>query len=375
MSDRSPNHTAESGEPDRAASVIKLPTYAKLAQVIVGLIGLFFILYIGRQILIPLTFAVVISILLNPIVNYLHSKGLNRVLAIAITLLGVAIIAGGVGFFIGAQISHFTDTLPQFKEKFTVLQKDATHWMSETFGIGKPKIQAWIDDAKKSVGSSGMIGKTLSALTGIFVVVILPVYIFLILYYKERILNFIEQLFQKGKKDLVDEVLKETKSLIQSYLVGLSIEAAIVATMNSTALLIIGVQYAVLLGIVGALLNLIPYLGGLIAIALPVLVSLATGSASDAIWVIVSYAVVQFIDNHYLVPKIVASKVRLNALVSIIVVLIGNALWGVAGMFLSIPITAILKVVFDRIESMQPLGYLLGDEEKVGLIRRKRTNK
>jgi predicted PurR-regulated permease PerM len=343
----------------------KFPTYAKLALIIVGLIGFFYILYVGQEILIPITFAVIIGILLNPVVNYLVRKGINRVVAIVVSLLGITIIAAGIGFFIGSQLSHFSDTFPQFKEKFGVLQKDAIDWVSQTLNISKPKIQTWIYDAKKALSSSSMIGKTLGALSGLLVVIILPVYTFLILFYKSRILEFIERLFKRGEQWVVDEVLKETKGLIQSYLIGLSIEAVVVAVLNSVALLVIGVQYAVLLGIIGALLNLIPYLGGIIAITLPMLVALATGSPIDALWVFIAYLVVQFLDNNFLVPKIVASKVKLNALISIIIVLVGNAIWGIPGMFLSIPLAAILKVIFDRIESLKPFGYMLGDDEPI----------
>jgi predicted PurR-regulated permease PerM len=354
-------------------STIKLPTYAKLAQIIIGLIGFFYILYIGQAIIIPIIFAVIIGILLNPIVNFLVRKGVNRVIAISFALISVTIIAAAIGLFIGSQLAHFSETFPQFKEKFSILQKDAIDWVSQTFNISKPKIQAWIADTEKGLGNSSMIGKTLGALSSMLVLIILPVYTFLILYYKPRILEFIERLFKKDEQDVVDEVLTETKTLIQSYLIGLSIEAIIVATMNSVALLIIGVQYAVLLGIIGALLNLIPYLGGLIAIALPMLVALATGSPIDVLWVFIAYLIVQFLDNNFLVPKIVASKVRLNALISIIIVLVGNALWGIPGMFLSIPLTAILKVIFDRIESLKPLGFLLGDEESKGRSFKWRT--
>jgi len=75
----------------------------------------------------------------------------------------------------------------------------------------------------------------------------------------------------------------------------------------------------------------------------------------------VLFYIIQIIDNNYIVPKVVASKVKLNALFSIIVVFIGNALWGVPGMFLSIPLLAIVKLICDHIESLKPWGFLLGD--------------
>lgn len=185
----------------------------------------------------------------------------------------------------------------------------------------------------------------------------------MILLYKSLILDFISQLFKRDKHPMVAEVLVETKSLIQNYLIGLMIEAFIVASLNSIGMLIIGIEYAILLGIIGALLNIIPYLGGLIAAVLSMTIAFATQSPGAALWVLALFIFVQFIDNNFIVPRIVASKVKINALVSIIVVLIGGALWGISGMFLSIPVTAIIKVVFDRITPLKPFGFLLGDNQ------------
>jgi predicted PurR-regulated permease PerM len=126
--------------------------------------------------------------------------------------------------------------------------------------------------------------------------------------------------------------------------------------------LILGIEYAILLGILGALLNVIPYIGGVVAVALPMMVALATkSSAWHAFYVLAIYYFIQLIDNNYIVPKIVASKVKLNALFSIIAVIVGNALWGIPGMFLSIPLLAIVKLIFDHIEPLKPWGFLLGD--------------
>jgi predicted PurR-regulated permease PerM len=146
-------------------------------------------------------------------------------------------------------------------------------------------------------------------------------------------------------------------------MIGLLIEALIVAAMNSTALLILGVKYAILLGLIGALLNMLPYIGGIIAITLPLLMATVTKNGyATQLGILVAYIVIQFIDNNFLIPKIVSSKVQINALVSIVIVLLGGALWGVAGMFLSIPFVAILKIICDRVDGMKPLGKLLGDE-------------
>jgi predicted PurR-regulated permease PerM len=127
------------------------------------------------------------------------------------------------------------------------------------------------------------------------------------------------------------------------------------------ALLILGIEYAVLLGIIGALLNIIPYIGGVISVAIYMLFALVTKSPEYMIYVFIAYTLIQFADNNYIIPKIVASKVRINALFSIIAVIAGNALWGIPGMFLAIPLLAIVKLIFDNIESLKPWGFLLGD--------------
>ena len=344
----------------------QLPVYAKLSIIIIGILSFFYILYIGRDIVVPLVFATLIAILLNPIVNFLCNKKINRVLAILLVVIFALTLISALLYFIGSQVSMFSDSMPQLRQTFSDLFKDLINWVSQTLNINKTKIYAWIAKAKGEGmnNSSVLIGQALGTISGVLVLVFLmPVYIFMILFYKPLLLEFIARLFQRDKHKIVVEVLSETKTLIQSYLIGLLLEATLVATLNSIGLLIIGLEYAILIGIIGALLNIIPYIGGLVAITIPMLLAIATKSPIDALWVFIVYIIVQFIDNNFFVPKIVASKVKVNALVSIIVVLIGGAIWGVAGMFLAIPITAIIKVIFDRIEPLTPFGFLIGDNQ------------
>lgn len=343
-----------------------LPLYAKLSLITMGLVAFFYILYIGQDILVPLIFATIIAILLNPVVNFFCRKGMHKVTAILLVLTVALVVIGALMYFMGSQLSMFTESLPQLKQKISMMFNNIIDWVSQKFNVAKPKIAAWVDKTKGEGinNSSAVIGETLGTIGGVMILIfLLPVYIFMILFYKPLLLEFIAKLFQRDKHKIVAEVLVETKVLIQSYLVGLLLEAALVATLNTAALLIIGIKYALLIGFIGALLNIIPYIGGLVAIAIPMLLAIATKEPVDALWVFIAYIIVQFIDNNFFVPKIVASKVKINALVSIIVVLIGGALWGVSGMFLSIPLTAIIKVIFDRLEPLAPFGFLLGDNQ------------
>jgi predicted PurR-regulated permease PerM len=188
------------------------------------------------------------------------------------------------------------------------------------------------------------------------------VYIFLILYYQPILLEFFHRLFGADNRSEVGAIIGQIKTLIQRYLIGLSIEVVIVATMFSVGLLVLGIEYAIILGIIGALLNLIPYLGAIMGAVLPMIVAVATKpSPWFALLVLALYIVVQFIDNNYIVPKVVASQVKISILVSLTAVLAFGMLWGIPGMFIAIPLTGILKLIFDNVENLKPWGFLLGD--------------
>jgi len=348
-----------------ADSKLQLPFYLKVTIFLVGLYVLLTMLYIAQGIVVPIVFAIVIAILLQPMVNFFIHLGINRVVSIVITLVLTMAVLFAFGAFLFSQASLFSESWPILAEKFTTMLNQASQWATGYFDINPRKIDEWLVKTKNElISSSGtVIGQTLLTLgSSVVVLFLIPVYIFMILYYQPLLLDFIRKLFHESHQRNVSEIVKQSKTVIQRYLVGLVIEAVIVAILNVTALLILGIEYAILLGILGALLNVIPYIGGLVAVALPMLVAIATKSTAwYALYVLAAYYFIQLIDNNYIVPKIVASKVKINALFSIIAVIAGNALWGIPGMFLSIPILAIVKLIFDHIDSLKPWGFLLGD--------------
>ncbi len=337
------------------------PFYLQSTIVLLGLILLVYVFSVLADIMIPLAFATFLSILLNPLCSWLQRRGIPRVWSIVLALLLAITVVAAVLFFLSAQIMQFKDSVPALKQKLLEIFAESKHYLSGHFGITEQKQDEAVHNALN--GSKSMVGQTLFGLLGIFgIVLLLPVYMFFILFYKPLILNFLFEVFAEENVEKVSDVLSETKAAIQSYIVGLLIETIIVAVMNSLALVLLGVKYGILIGTIGALLNLIPYLGGLIAIALPVLIATVTKDGyATQLGVIGAYLFIQFIDNNILVPRIVSSKVQINALMSIIIVLLGNQLWGLPGMFLAIPFVAVLKIIFDRIDGLKPWGKLLGD--------------
>jgi len=344
---------------------LKLPFYAKTTIFIIGLFALFTMLYIGQSIIVPLVFSIIIAIMLHPVVNFFVRLKINRIVAIVIVLLLTFIVIAAFGVLLFSQASRFSESWPLFVDKFTGILNQTITWASGYFDINPQKLHEWITKTKGELinNSSTAIGQTLVAIGNWVVILLLvPVYIFIILYYEPLLIEFIRRLFSEDNQSKVREIVTQIKTVIQRYLIGLVIEAVLVAILDISALLILGIEYAVLLGIIGALLNVIPYIGGLVAVALPMMIALATKSTGwYAFYVLISYYFIQLIDNNYIVPIIVSSKVKINALFSIIVVIVGNALWGISGMFLSIPLLAIVKVIFDHIDPLKPWGFLLGD--------------
>lgn len=342
----------------------KYPFYIKAPMVLLGLYLLFNILIILQDIVVPICFALLIAILLNPVVNRLHKWGVPRVLAITLALLTAVILLGSLIIFLSSQFADFSDLAPQFQKRGIEIWTDLQQWIQSTFGVSFREQKTMISEGMEK--GKEYVGTTLSAVLGaVSTFILIPIYVFMILFYKPMFINFFYEVFDYKHGKRVSEVLNETKSAIQSYIMGLLIEMCIVAVLNSTALLIIGVKYAILLGVVGAILNVIPYIGGVIAIALPVAISLTTGtdlSFTTPLVIIGVYTFIQLLDNNVIVPRVVSSKVEVNALMSIIIVLLGGALWGISGMFLAIPFVAILKIIFDRIEELQPWGMLLGSK-------------
>jgi predicted PurR-regulated permease PerM len=342
---------------------LKLPFYVKISIIFIGLFAFVAILYLTQSIILPIIYSTIIAIVLSPMVSFFTRRKVNEVLAISITLIIFIASTLFIVTFLSIQMMQFSDSFPKVVEKFNQFADSTELWAADRFSISKLKIHSMVLKKRSEFINNGgvLIGETiLSSGSKLVVALLIPVYVFMILFYQKHLIKFIHKLFNRKEYGEVDDVLSSTKLIIQGYLDGLFLEAVIMAFLNSTTLLIIGVDYAILLGVIGAIVNVIPYIGGIISIIFPVIIAIVSDTPYDAVIVVISYLVIQFFDVHYIVPKVVASKVKINALVSIIVVLAGGALWGLPGTFISIPLTAIVKVIFDHVEPVKPWGFLLG---------------
>lgn len=342
------------------------PFYQRVSLTLLSLTILAVGLFYGREIILPLLFAILLSTLLLPLTNFLSRKGVHKVISIALPVLLTLAVISGVIYFLSSQVMNFLDDMPALKERVADVSASFQKWINQSTHITVTKQNEYIKDTVEDIKDNGpkIVGITVGSLTGVLTyIVLLPIYTFLILYYRSTIKAFLIGVFQNGSESKVREVLSESSRIAQHYVTGLMIETTIVFTLNTIGFLVLGIKYAIFLALLAALLNLIPYVGMLVANIFCMLVTLVSSdNIRDVLWVGIVLAVVQFIDNNFGMPLIVGNKVRINALVTIVGVLVGGALCGIPGMFLAIPALAVMKVIFDKVPNLEAWGTLLGDE-------------
>jgi predicted PurR-regulated permease PerM len=345
------------------------PFYLRLCLNLISVCLLGVLVVYGKSIIVPLALAILFANLLLPITRWLLKKGIRyRALSILMPLVASIIVVGIVIFLLSNQVANFVDDLPKLGEKGAKLIDEFQRWVDENahIAIGKQNqyFRQGMDNLKEQAPK--LVSITFVSIAGIVTyVVLIPLFTFLTLYYRRTIKDFLVGIFKNGSSKKVNEVLEESTTVAQQYITGLLIETVIVFTLNLTGFLIIGIKYPVFLALLAAILNLVPYVGILVANVLCMATTLLTSdSLSDVIWVGVVLGLVQIFDNNFGMPLIVGNKVRINALVTIIGVLVGGTLCGIPGMFLAIPAIAVAKIVFDKVPELRPWGLMLGDDSE-----------
>lgn len=343
----------------------ELPVTVRRSIEIVGLFVVGLIIVSGNMVIMPLLTALYISIVLLPVYRLFVKIKIPNVISIALSLLVLVVGIGLIIWFFSAQLSGLISDFPQIKKNVMLHLHSLSDWINSKMNFStEEQMKVFNDQSNNLLNNAGsMVGGTVATFSSVFIFIgLLPIYIFLILFYRNLLVRFIFYWFPEEEYERVSEGIKETESIIKSYLVGLLIQIAYITVLLGGILLLFGIKHALLIGVIFAILNLIPYIGALFGNIIGVLLTLtASQELTPVITVLLAIAVVQFLDNNILMPKIVGSKVKINALASIVGVVIGGNLAGIPGMFLSLPTIAILKIVCDRTDNLKQWGVLLGD--------------
>ncbi len=200
----------------------KIPFYAKTALILIGILAFVFTMKVGQHIIIPILYASIFAILLNPLVNFLVRKNVNKIISISIAVIFAIFVVMGILYVVSSQVTMFSKTYPQLVQKFNITSTEFVQWISQKTNTPESKINEWIKDSESKALSNFAIGETLSEVIRIMIIgMLLPVYLFMILYYKPLLLEFVRKLFRSEYHVAVAEILINTKNIIQSYLVGL----------------------------------------------------------------------------------------------------------------------------------------------------------
>jgi putative heme transporter len=341
------------------------PFWLKAPLILFGLCLLVLIMSFARFILMPLAFAALFSMLLNPVIQWFESWRIGRVVSIIIALSLITIILAGFITLITIQLIKFTDNLPDIADKLRSTSYEGFHIIEGVTGITEARQTEYIKNGLESLFETG--GEFLStfaeATKGTLIFLgLLPIFIFFMLYYKEMYKTFLEKTFIKSHNSDIQIVIDRLEKVTQNYLVGLFTVIGIMAVLNAIGLLIIGLEYAIFFAVFASFLTIIPFVGSILGMLPAVLYAFLLG---ESLWlpvlVIIVFTFVQLIESSFLTPKIVGSRVSINPFVAIIVLLIGGKLWGIAGMILFIPLIGILRVGFSQVQVLKPYGYLLGN--------------
>ena len=346
-----------------------LPFYIKLACVLFSLFAIGYLVIVAKEILSPIVFSCLFSILLLPVAQFFEFKlRLPRSAAAMVSVLLLLAFIGAVIYVIGSQIADLAKEWPDFQAQIKRSLWEFRGWVQDNFHVTRGKQLRVVNTATSKVLSpdTETVGATVLSLSSIILFVVFTfIYSFFFLLYRSLIMKFFESVFLKENNATVHDVIEQVQYIIRKYIIGLLIQMAIVAVVVSLTFSFMGVKYAILLGLITGLFNVVPYIGIFTALVISAVVSLGTSpDGSQAVWVMSSLVVMHLLDSNVLLPMVVGSKVRINAFMTILGVVIGEMLWGIPGMFLSIPVIAVLKIVFDRVESLQPWGIILGDEER-----------
>ncbi|RYU90103.1 AI-2E family transporter [Mucilaginibacter terrigena] len=342
------------------------PFYERLALILIGFCVLGYLVVMAKEIIDPMIFGFLFAVLLLPVSNFLEKKcRLPRSASSFISILLLVGFVGGIMYLIGAQISNIANDWPMLKSQVDQSIINLSGWVQNAFHINTHKQLTYVNSTAEKIMASGtaVLSTTFGAVSSLLLFyVFILIFTFFILFYRRLLFRFITWVFSDDNKAIVVDIVENVQRILRQYILGLLIEMVIVSGMAIAVFYFIGIKYAALLGIIVGVFNIIPYIGIFTALLLSTIVTFATGTLSQTVSVSVSVIIMHAIDANFLLPAVVGAKVRLNALISFIGIIIGEMIWGLSGMFLSIPVIAIFKIIFDRIESLKPWGYLLGGD-------------
>jgi AI-2 transport protein TqsA len=346
--------------------MVKFPFYARLALTLFSVALILLFMWMGKSLLVPLFFSFLVAILLHPVVIFFEKRRLPRALASGITLLIFFILFGGLFYFFSHQMVRLSKDLPSLQEKVTEKYQDIRDWISDKYHVTNTQQVNVVNKSANGILNTA-VNSVATTFVGIAETLVLTIFFFIftffILNYRRLLMRFVIELFDQSHNEKVQDVISRIRTLINGYVLGLLIEMCVVGVLIFSSLKIIGVKYALLFSVMTAILNIIPYLGIYFCMGLTMLISATTGSTGQVIAVGIVFLVTHFLDANVILPHVVGGKMKMNPFITILAVLIGHLVWGIPGMFLFIPLMAMIRLVCEEVTGMKPWAILIGEQK------------
>lgn len=335
----------------------------KAAVVLFFIVLLTYALIQAKTLLYPIVLAMLFSFLLLPIANFLERKGFTRILTNFIVIFAAAAVMSALAYLLYSRIGNLISEFPDLKEHASENVESMTRAISDRVGVSTNEFRDWVNKRISTLGENNLFVNTIipSTTSTIMAIGLMPVYIFLMLYYRDKIYMFLMMLFPREKQPGAEKVIESISQVTKHYMRGVFVVVLILCVLNSVGLMIVGIRFALLMGLISALCNFIPYFGTLIGAAFPLAMALIAGdSPNQVLGVIILFIIIQFTENNILTPNITGGAVQINPMITIISIVAGGMVWGIPGMFVVVPVMGMLKIILENYEPTKPLAFMIG---------------
>ncbi|HEX3080445.1 MAG TPA: AI-2E family transporter [Puia sp.] len=343
------------------------PTSKNWIKYLQALFIVLIVLYFGRSLFIPLTFGLVLALIMYPVCRKLEDRKWPRSAAIFLVISIVFVLFIALLCLLGYELNIFLHDVPRIKEKLLSYSPGIQNWLQNTIGINEGDQSDWLDKLMLNIQDGlGSLLKTIfsMSISMLFTLIMIPVYASLFLYHRGTFVRFLYTLTSPDHRDRLRLMLQQSTLTYFHFVKGTFFVYLIVGVLNSIGLLMLGIEHAILYGMITAFMTIIPYVGIMISASMPFAIALVT---RDSLWypagVILLFTFVQYLEANVIFPRIVGVQLNLSTWSTLVAMIAGTILWGVAGMILFVPLLAILKIYSDQDTSLKPLNILLNRKE------------
>jgi predicted PurR-regulated permease PerM len=344
------------------------PRLFKIALILLIVFLSAWLLKAAAPFLIPIVFASLLAMLLLPVSKWLEKKNIGKAFSIVLAILMLIAAFGLIIFFVGYQVSDLASNSSEIEKQLSERYAQAQEYISNTLGIPPQKQEQMMKEQQSSSGGkvSGMVSGIIAAIGGLLTNILLVlVYIFLLMYFRGHLKRFILRIVPAGQSDNTRDIIDKSQAVTQKYLTGLALMILALWVMYGIGFTIVGVKNALFFAILCGTLEIVPFIGNLIGNGLAILMTLMQGGDMNVvIGIVITYAVVQFLQSYILEPLVVGSEVNINPLFTIVGLVASEVIWGIPGMVLAIPVMGVIKIICDHVEPLKPYGELIGEDKK-----------